>query len=65
MNNERMDYLLSYMDGLTKLANSEVSYRCNNEIAECIGWIRDEFQAYDLPIGALAGLLKKADDTND
>lgn len=44
MNNERMDYLLAYMGGLTKLANSEVSYRCNNEIAECVGWIREELQ---------------------
>lgn len=42
MNNERMDYLLAYMNGLTKLANSEVSYLCTKEIGECIGWIREE-----------------------
>lgn len=44
MNNERMDYLLAYMNGLTKLANSEVSYICNKEISECIGWIREELR---------------------
>lgn len=41
MNNERMTFLLSYLDGLTALTANE--FRCNNEIGECIGMIRDEF----------------------
>lgn len=42
MNNEtRLRDLLTYLDGLTTLTAND--YRCNNEISECIGWIRDEF----------------------
>src|SRR5690625_2848445 len=33
---ERLDGLLSYLDGLTKLANSDVGFRCAKEISECI-----------------------------
>lgn len=43
MNNEtRLRNLFTYLDGLANLAVSD--YRCNNEIAECIGWIREELQ---------------------
>lgn len=42
MNNERVEYLLAYLSELTKLTTNE--YRCNTEIAECIGWIREELQ---------------------
>lgn len=41
MNNERLSALFTYLDGLTTLTAND--YRCNNEISECIGWIRDEF----------------------
>lgn len=44
MNNERLIDLLAYLNGLTKLANSEVSYTCTREIGECIAWIREEFE---------------------
>lgn len=43
MNNERLIDLLAYLNGLTKLANSEVGYTCTREIGECIDWIREEF----------------------
>lgn len=40
MNNERLDGLLAYLDRLV-LLNAD-SYRCTEEITECIGWIREE-----------------------
>ena len=45
MNNERMDYLLAYMDGLTRLASND--YLCVSEISECVKWIREELQKRD------------------
>ena len=53
MNNERMDYLLAYLSGLERL-NSE-GYRCNNEIDECIKWIREEFDPSFKPLRKLVG----------
>lgn len=41
MNSERVTFLLEYLDGLTALTAND--YRCNTEIGECIGMIRDEF----------------------
>lgn len=60
MNNERMTFLLTYLDGLTTLTANE--YRCNTEIGECIGWIREEFtKEYDslvsVPTGAIEALI--------
>lgn len=63
MNNERVSLLLKYLSELTKLTTNE--YRCNNEIAECVGWIREEFEAYNLPPGALAGLVQRVNERND
>lgn len=40
MNNERLDYLLRYMDGLARLNSG--GYRCSSEIDECVGWVRKE-----------------------
>ncbi len=42
MNNERIEYLLRYMDGLTRI-NHLGEYLCHRELTECIGWIREEF----------------------
>lgn len=41
MNNERLSLLLKYMNGLNAL--NDGGHRCNSEIDECIGWIREEF----------------------
>lgn len=62
MNNERVEYLLAYLSELTKLTTND--YRCNTEIAECIGWIREEFEAYNLSPGAVAKLAQMVN-TND
>ena len=42
MNNDRIELLLSYLRELQGL-NSE-GYACHREIAECIKWVREEFQ---------------------
>lgn len=41
MNNERLSLLLKYMNGLNSL--NDCGHKCNSEIDECIGWIREEF----------------------
>lgn len=48
MNNERMNALLTYLDGLAKLTANE--YRCNTEIGECIGMIREELASKPIVI---------------
>lgn len=47
MNNERTDYLLAYLNELSKLTQDD-GYICHKEIRECIGWIREEFERADL-----------------
>lgn len=76
MNNERVEYLLSYLHELQGL-NSE-GYACHREISECIKWIRQElvidseelsrqYTSEELSenIDKLAARLLKGGDTND
>src|SRR6185312_2607925 len=44
LENERLNGLLAYLNGLTKLANSDVSYLCTKEIAECITELKAELE---------------------
>lgn len=45
-NNERLDGLLAYLDGLTKLVSGG-EYRCHAEIVECVRAIRAELSLGD------------------
>lgn len=56
--NERLDGLLAYLDGLTKL-KYEGDYMCVKEMTECIGWIREEFTKEDEEIVERAHQIRK------